>query len=634
MLTGLRQLLRSKASALLFALIIVSMGVWGITDIFSGSLGQNMAQGGGRGFTVQDFDYRVEQYIRNQRNEGKIVTREQVVNDGVVDQLFAVESGRTINLGYASQIGALASTKAVSEDVREIEAFRDPLTGRFGLETYRDVLGNNGLTPQRFEADLRDGRTLDYIFDASGAALQAPLAYRRLQAGYLAEGREVEWITLSLADIGEARPPTGEEVAAFYAANQQRFTVPERRRIGLLRLSPRDFSHRIEVSEEDLRAIYETQKTELFSAPGTRRFVEMVVRNEASARDVLGRLAAGIRPSEISSPDVLGTSERVALRSQLSDEAMAAELFSPYAQPGTVAGPFRQEEGWRVVRLEEIRPGDVYPFDQVRADIVEEYVGNEADARFMNAEMQLFDFIGSGLTLSDISDQLETPVMRYLPLTQAGISEDGKRIGQLSQERELMQVAFSLETGEVSDPIETETELVMVEVDEILPPLTRPLEEIEATVRAVLVAERETERLMDYARSVETRIRAGELTLADAAGEAGVELQTVLQPLSRARNNDQLPAALQAQVFELDEGDLLVAPAGGPGQVTVLKLTKVQAADEVEIGVLSGVVASQLEASIENDLLAALEMEFREATGFQADAGALAAYKASITEQP
>lgn len=631
MLTLMRNFLRSKVSLVLFGLIIISMAAWGITDVFSGNLGDNIIQAGKRGITQQDFDRRVETYLRVQRNQGQMMTRQDAVEQGIIDQLFALEGGRIANLGYAERIGAVASQKAVVETVGDNEAFADPLTGQFSVDTYRRILNQNQLTPQRFENEVRDDLTLTYLSDAAGAALEPPESLKRLQAGYLAESRDAAWFTVSQTDIGELSEPSEDEVAAFYQGNQARFAIGERRAISRLDLSPTDFIHQVDTSEEDLLAIYESQKRQRFSEPDTRRFVELVLADEAAARDALGRLAGGAEPSTLVAAEAINI--RTARRSELANEALADALFSSGAQPGAIAGPFEQNGLWLVARLEDVTPGAAMPFESVRSQIADEVASNQSEALFAQAEVEAFDLIGAGLRLDEIAAELGGTAIDYLPLTQQARSSDGRVIPALARRNELMATAFGLKVGEVSDPLETETGITLVEVQEVLPPRTPPLDEVADQARQALIDERENNQLTAWASDVEKQIAAGATTLEQVAGKIGASVQINEQPVTRAGNNPQLPASVQGQLFAMNEGEMVSIPGPGAGEMTILQLTAVNEPDETEIAILSGVVSDQLTQSLQNDIMDGLLAEFRDSTSLRANQAALAQYKASIMDR-
>ncbi|MEL6957306.1 MAG: hypothetical protein AAFO88_11755, partial [Pseudomonadota bacterium] len=79
--------------------------------------------------------------------------------------------------------------------------------------------------------------------------------------------------------------------------------------------------------------------------------------------------------------------------------------------------------------------------------------------------------------------------------------------------------------------------------------------------------------------------------------------------------------------------DVFTLPGPGPGQMLVAQLIAINPPEPVEIEVLSGLVGAELEQSLRNDLLAAMENEFRDTLEVQANGAALEAYKRQILDQ-
>ncbi|MEL7130000.1 MAG: SurA N-terminal domain-containing protein, partial [Pseudomonadota bacterium] len=122
-----RNLVANKiVGPLLLGIVILGMAVWGIEDIFSGGIGSNIIKAGERGITQQGLDRKFESYLANVRDEspGNAISRQQATEQGLLDQLFNVEASRLINLGYAREIGADASAQALTDAVRDFDAFK------------------------------------------------------------------------------------------------------------------------------------------------------------------------------------------------------------------------------------------------------------------------------------------------------------------------------------------------------------------------------------------------------------------------------------------------------------------------------------------------------------------------------
>lgn len=634
MLTTLRELLRSKwIGGLVFGLVIISMALWIDLPGLSGGLGNQAVKAGSRGFSMQEFDERLEQVLRIQRQQGGVVTRREAVEAGLVDQLFAVETSRMANLGYAARIGAAASEDYSTAQVVSDENFADPGTNTFNVDRYRAVLNSNRLTPEVYELNLRDSRTLDTLVSGIEGALTVPTAFTDLQATYLAESRSVSWIVIDREDVGVPAPPTEEELAAYYGEQTARFAVPERRSFSVLSLSPSDFVHNVEVSPEDLRAIYEAQKAQRFSGPERRRFLEVVTTSQAAAREAFGRLAGGAAADTFVSTEIAAVQPRTAFKTELANAEFSEALFDQNTRAGTVVGPIQTGDLWLVARLDEVLPGTPVPFESVSGLIEEEFARREAENRFLQVEGELFDYIGRGLTLKEMAAELGAPLLTYPPLSQSGRMSDGTVIPGLAMNRDLMQAAFEGRVNQVTDPVEAENQVFLAEVREILAPYTPELEDVRDRVEAAYMAEQESESLARFANGLVDQVQAGDRTLADVAEGLGKTLNSTIRPISRANYDGAVPQQLLVPVFRSNENDVFTLPGPGPSQMLVANVTEILPPEPVEIQVLSGLVGAELEESLRNDLLAAMENEFRDALEVQANGAALEAFKRQILDQ-
>lgn len=634
MLTLMREMLRSKLAGVLFALIIVSMAVWGVSDIFSGRLGQDLVQAGERRYSAQDLDRSLERFLANQRNQGgPALSPSQAVERGIVDQIFAVESARLANLGFAERIGARATTEAVMADIRATEAFSEPGTDRFSSEAYRRVLSLNNLTPALYEQDVRDSQTLQHLASAATAGLQAPRALARVRAIYLRQGREAAWIAVTPDLAGSPEAPDSETLRSYYETNIDRFRRPEQRAIAMLDVSPDDYLHRVEVAESDLRAAYEAAKTRRFSGTPERSLTEVVTQDERAARDVFGRLAAGADPSDLGSDAIVRRTSRTLAREDVRNETVAEALFASGAQPGTLAGPVQEPDGtWLVARLERIVPGEVQPFEAVRDELEAEIARVEAERIFYDETADLGELIGRGLTLPAIAEDLSVPHLRMLPVTAQGGTLGGRRFAGLSDAPEILESVFALDAGEVTNPFTDETRTRLAGVERVIPPSTPPFEEIEAEVRAAYMAEARETRVRDKAEALKARLDAGE-TLDALAGELGASVRTTGGTVSRESFAGQMPQGLAQAVFQGEEGDTLIVPGPDGTSVLLARILRVETPDGGDLADLERQQAAALTNALRQDLLQALEADVREAIPFEQDRQGVERFKAQILDQ-
>lgn len=627
-----RQLVANKiVGGFLLAIIILGMAVWGIEDIFSGGIGSNIIQAGERGISQQDLDRKFEEELNRvrQEQEGAAITKEQGVEFGLLDQVFALETSRLTNLGYARRIGADASPRALTDQVREVQAFQNPVTGEFDLNTYRRVLADNRFTQTVFEREVADDLTLSYLRDGITAAVVAPNALARLQAIYEAEARTIKLMVLSRTALPEPEAPTEEELMAFYETRKAAFAEPERRAISLLSLSAEDFAAQAEVTDEEIEALYEATKTRRLATPETRTFVEIAYPSEEAARDAFGALAVG---GEIEPTNPRFFEEKTVMDSDIVIDEFRNQLFSPNAGVGAVIGPIPAGAGWLVGRITAITPGEPKTLEETREEIREELALEQAETRFFASLNELEDFIGQGMAIGQMADEFGLEVQSFEPVDARGVLADGTAATELIQAREGLVQAFQLPQGTVSDRFDTENTTYVVVVDRIEPERVPEFEEIRERVEEAFVFTRAQEALQTAADAIKSTVESGVSTLEEQAEAYDTTVIARPEPVRRRNQDRSLPQPVVNAVFEMDEGVLTVLRGSDPDEVLIVQLVDIERPESDELALLAPLAQSQVTASLTNDLLFAFEQEVRETIDIKTNAAALAAYKSQILD--
>jgi peptidyl-prolyl cis-trans isomerase D len=633
MLSMIRNMLRTKLAGLLFILIIVAMGAWGVTDVFSGGIGNNLASAGDVELTEAQFDQEVERQLRTATDDrGRAISKAQATERGIIDQIFQRELFQTTLVAYADRIGARATNEAVLETIRSDEAFQTD-TGSFDPALYRGLLNQSGFTPASFENFLRRDLSISRIRRSVGAALQSPDAIVRLQSGYANEERQAQWFFLTFDDLPEPEPITDEELTAFYDERRDELENPQRRRISLLQLSVDDFLNQSEFTEDELVAYYESVKSREYAGPDTRTWTEFVFASEEDARAQLGRIAGGADPSTIT--NLVSSSERSGLQSSVSNQSLADRLFAPTASIGGIFGPFESGRFYTVARLQEITPGEVEPFEDVRQEIVDTLSREQAVGLYYDSITRLDNLIGTGASLEEIGQDMGTPVLSFAPVERSGATRVGRQLSALQQDPAILQRAFELTEGGKTSRFGQDESAFIVRVDEIIEPFTPDLDEIRDDLRTGLEAQRRTTALSEAADEIKQRVEDGELTFAEAAAEYGAELSAPDILFTRNPSPESgIPPALAGAVFSLrEEGNVVNAPLSTGDTVALIQLVEIDrvdlASDEAAM-----TASQELTDSIGNDLFSAFIAGIQDDVELQVNQNALASYKARVNPDP
>lgn len=628
MLTLIRNMLRTKLAGLLFVLLIVAMGAWGVTDVFSGNLGNNMAAAGDVKFSEAQLDQEVERELRAITDQGgRAISKAQAVEQGLVDQVYQREIFRTALVAYAGKLGARATDQAVIEVIRDNDAFLDE-GGGFNTALYRARLRNIGFSPAMFQSFIERDLSISRLTRSAQAALQVPSSIAKLQTLYSAEERTASWFMLKEAALPAIEPVTDEDVEEFYQEQKEQLTNPPRRAISMIDLTVDDFLSQADFSEEELRAYYDAVKMQQYTGPDSRTWTEFAFETEAQARAAQGPIAGGQDGEDLDG--LVNVSERSGKRESMSNSDLAERVFT--AEEGSMFGPVQTGNFYTIIRLDSITPGEAEPFEDVREEIVDTLSREQAIGLYYDSISQLDSLIGTGTSLEEIARQMETPVLSFAPVNRNGVMQNGRSSSALRKNPDVLSRAFELAEGQRTPRIGQDEDAYVLRVDRTIEAFTPPLEDLREDLRERLTRQRQSEALMNAAQSIKQDIEAGELTLGEAAEQYGATVESAGQPFSRqVRQNSPLPQAFVSGVFSLtNEGDIQIAPTRDQDQVALIQLTSIERPSDQELEAMVPVSTPQIRSQMASDLLEAFASDIQLAVKLEANPSALESYKARV----
>ena len=476
---------------------------------------------------------------------------QQAIEDAVRAELIRQ---RTVEMRY------VATDADVVRSLQDIPAFQ--VDGRFSRDAYYAALRAANLEPARFEESQRRqlaARQLDRGLATSAFVLPTEIERR---VALLDERRELAWALVPAARFAAGIAPDEAAIAAHYEKTRDRYLTEERADLEYVELSIDDVAAGAEVTEDELRAFYDDH-LERYSSPEQRRARHVLIAatgddaaDEARARAAYDRAAAGEDFAALARELSADTGSA----SQGGDLGWAEREFfvAPFAeavwsmQRGELRGPVRTQFGWHVIRLDEIRAGEVRPFEEVRAGLEEEYRRERVERQFSDLQDQLdteaFEAAGD---LGRVAEALALPVKSLPGVTRANA-------GPLGDSPQVTAAVFEPATlaGEQLRTVELAPgRVVAIRVAAHEPPRQRPLEEVREAVRFDLVLELAREQARGRAAGLLERLRGGEAWAAVAAEATPGESSA---PREVARGEPSIPAEVLAGAFRAPR------PAGSP----------------------------------------------------------------------
>lgn len=632
MLTLMRSLLRSKVGFIVFGLVIIAMAGWGITDVFSGGLGNNLIGAGNRVVSDQQFDTTVERILRNQTDDrGRSLTKEQALEQGLIDRIFQQQQIDVALRAYGDKVGVTATKGAVVDSLTENSMFHDT-TGVFDPNQYRALLNNNGLTPKEYQDNLEGTLTITRLQRLPVAGLKVPNVLARMDAAYTGEMRNARWFALPASALPEIGDPTDEDLQTLYDDRRDALREPERRSVSLIRLSPDDFLARAEIEEADIESFYEAYKVERYTGADSRTFSTFQFETEDAARAALGQIAGGADPASIEG--LTDSNQSTGKAESIANATLSDQVFARSAQVNGIFGPQQIGNLWTVIRLEAIIPGPVTPLELVRDSIVDELKRQEAVGYYYDSLPQFDDLIGTGASLEDIAAGLGVPLLSFDAVDRNGFNRLGGRYTPLLEQPDLLVRIFERPVGSNTERFADDEVTWMARLDAIQEERVPEFEEVREVLDFAWRQGEAARQLQDAAAAVEDSVRNGEKTLAEAAQDYDRAVQTPERALTRLNYNEAtLPPALINGLFEArNEGDLMTSP-GLPGEMIILEVTEIDRPEPETLDLLASTAAVNMQGRVAEDLYQAYFAEIQRETELEINDSALAAYKRSVIPQ-
>jgi len=420
------------------------------------------------------------------------------------------------------------SAPQIASFIRGSETFQ--VDGKFSFDRYRQVVNMLGFTEVGFEQQarqdlavqqLRAGIALSAFATQDEALRLAQLFAQKRDVGYaLIEPPKPETIEVSDADA-----------EAYYKKNQDLFRVPEKLSLQYLELTIDELKREISVDDQVLNSYYDTHK-DSYTLQEQRRVNHILVqvsKDATEAEDAAARakiealrkdIEAGAAFEEVAkqSSDDIGSRAEGGDTGFFSRGVMAPEFEqAAFAlQVGELSQPVKTEFGYHLIRLREIKPGGIEPFEAVRAQVEDTYRREQAESLYFERAEAFSDAVTEHPdSLEAAAETLNMKVETTAPLTREEIeARFSKDVANAAWEPEV------LTEGLVSVPVEIENmRVAAIKVVKHEPTHVPAFADIEVEVVAALRDERARDAARTRGDAIAERLRKGEAAEAVAAAE-------------------------------------------------------------------------------------------------------------------
>lgn len=576
MLESFRKASQSWFIKILFALLILSFGVWGIGDVVRERAELQPAITVGKqtipANEVAD-EFRRDTERLSSMFGGKLTT-EQARQFGLLQRTIEQMVNRALLDQAAGNLGLGVDENTLRRIIADTPAFQNELHV-FDKNVYERVLMRAGITERQFVAMEKSDIAREQLSQMVVGGLKAPDLMAEPLYRYRQESRVAEYATFPADKMLAPTKPDDAVLSQYHQGHSSLFMSPEMRGITALVVRTADVASDIKFSDSDVEKSYQVRQAE-FQTPETRNIQQVLFDDAAKAKafaeaaqqntDFAGAAkAAGAAVSDLGWVD----------RKGLPLPALADAAFAN-AGPGIV-GPVETPLGWHVLRISQVVPGKSRPLSDVKSQIVQDLVKDEATNRLYALSTKIEDAIGSGAGIEEAANTLNLKPLKVAAIDEHGNGPDGKPAPGVPLIPGFLAKAFQTAQGSTTEvtQLDDSSGYFVLHVDSIAAPALKPFDQVKDQVLAAWTQEQREQAARHQAEAAAERLKKGE-TLAAVAGSFKIE---TTKPFVRASDEkSSVPPLLVAEMFKQPQpgGISVVATQGG---TMVARLTSIIAAD-------------------------------------------------------
>jgi peptidyl-prolyl cis-trans isomerase D len=338
----------------ILGLIIVSFAFFGI-ETFKGlaSNANEVAEVAGYSITQQEFQRaQQQQQDRFRQILGRNFDPAALDTAAARKELLDGIIGQRLLGTYAYKNNMVATDQQLRELIASVPNFQQD--GKFSRALYESVLRAQGITPARYEQDLRGDLVLQQLtsgfVDSSFVAKTTARRFAELRG----ETREVAAAVVNGAAFASQVKVTPEALEAYYKANARAFEVPERVKVEYVELSRDGLAAQEPVTAEEVKAYYEANIAPQFKvraeARGKAEALTARVKKDPAQFEALAK-AESQDPGSAGNGGDLGWFARGSMVKPFEDAVFRQK-------EGEIGGPVESEFGFHIVRVTGVRKNE------------------------------------------------------------------------------------------------------------------------------------------------------------------------------------------------------------------------------------------------------------------------------------
>ena len=314
------------------------------------------------------------------------------------------------------------SNEELVKQIHANPAFAGP-DGRFDRNRLARVLYSNQLSEDQYVQQARKLAQRRQVAEALTGAIKPPETLLEAAHRFRFEERTINYVTLTKDSLPPIADPSADELASYFKDHTADYRAPEYRKLDLLTVLPADIAKPADVSDADAKAEYDSNP-DRFGSTEARHVLQLTYSDPEKARADEAKLKAGTSFEDIVKEHDLSDFRR---GSRTDDEGQRSSIRrspkprSPLDANG-VSDVINGQFGPRIVKVTEIKPAAIKPFEDVKDSLKTEIATKRAEDEVLSMHDEIEDARAGGATLVEISKRFNLNLR-----TVDAVARDGHR---------------------------------------------------------------------------------------------------------------------------------------------------------------------------------------------------------------
>lgn len=618
--------------------ILAGFAIADISNFGSGNLGFGM----GSSTLVRVGDQEISEKEMSdtmQRRLGEVRQQNPSADYATISREFDTLLNALIDqatlLAFADKYGLHLSKRMIDAEIAQIPQTRG-LNGQFSDQAYRGFLAQQRLTDVEVRQIIAGSLLQRLLLTPIAANARVSVGMAQPYASMLLESREGEVAAIPIELFAAGLTPAEADLQRYYAANRNRYIVPEQRVLRIARIGSAQVGN-VAATDQEIAAYYKANQA-TYGAKETRDLSQVLVPDQATANGIAQRAKSGASLQAAAAP-AGGNAAVTSLRGQtrqayagVAGDKVAAPVFA--APPGAVVGPVQSDFGWVVVKVDSLKKEGGKSLSQATPEITAKLTADKRKNAIEDLVDRVQTAVDDGGNFAEAAAQAKLPIITTPLMTANGSSRADPTYKIPPEFAPALKAGFEIAPN---DPPEIVTlpknqGYALVSPAELIAAAPAPLPSIRDQVTRDWITNQALTRARAAGVAIVAKTDRG-MSLAQAARESGIPLPAV-RPLAARRiqiamAEQQIPLPLRT-LFTLAAGkSRLVADPQGRG-FFVVKVDKIVPGNALLQPGLISRMQNELQEPVAQDYAQQFLAAVRQEMKIKRNDSAIAAMKARL----